>query len=679
VAKREAIFRAPFKGEVWQLTGQLVRHPNYGRQLYVSRSKLMPPSGRLIVRYLSSHPLFRGIGVGQAKASRLYREFGNELTSILDSGKINELASVLGEEAAERLVTAWQINAKESAVVTFLDGHGINAKLVNKILCCWPEDPLGKIRENPYRLLAITDWSTADRVAGSLGVDADDERRLIAAAETAVYDRLDTAKNTLIESDELKENVGPLLGCLGEGTPAKAVELAINNSALVGDTERGYQSLGCALMEQYLMRRFKAIALLENTAQRALFSRKPDAPVIDSFIKEFERKEGIILNAGQRAVVHTALTEPLSLLIGGAGVGKTTTLKAIHHAAEEMGRPIMQLALAGRAAQRMRETTNREAYTIAGFLHKIRAGKIEISPKHLLIVDESSMLDLMLVYRLMKALPLNTSLLFVGDPHQLPPIGPGLIFHKMSESQALPVRELSQVYRQAEVTGIPKVAGQIRNGSVPELPKYTGLGQGVSFLGCREDTIISHLVDIVGDLGGFEEAQILGVTKSGQSGVFNINQAFHRKLARGKRKLVAWELAESDPVIYTVNDYNRELYNGSLGRIKKVILDPQEMEGEGGEPVRLICDFDGRTVNLSDADLGDIELAYAITVHKAQGSQFKRVIIPIVKSRLLDRTLIYTALTRGIEQVVFIGNKKVFNEAIIKRPSVTLRKVGFSM
>ncbi|MET0462597.1 MAG: AAA family ATPase [Chitinophagaceae bacterium] len=571
------------------------------------------------------------------------------------------------------------MNARESAVVAFLDEHGVDAKLVNQILRCWPEDPLSKIRENPYRLLALTDWSTVDRVAGSLGVGSDDESRLIAAAEAVVYGRLDTAKDTLIEDEELKEGVRTLLGCTDEDTPIKAVHLAIRNSALAGDADHGYQSLGCALMEQYLMRRFQGMARPKNTAQAALFRSNPDTPVIDSFIGTFEHKERITLNADQRAAVHTALTEPLSLLTGGAGVGKTTTLKAIHYVAEEMGRPIIQLALAGRAAQRMRETTNREAFTIAGFLNKIRAGKIEISPKHLLVVDESSMLDLMLVYRVVKALPSRTSLLFVGDPYQLPPIGPGLIFHRMSESQALPIRELSQVYRQAEITGIPKVAYKIRNGNVPKLPKYIGLGPGVSFLDCREDAIVNHLVDVVGDLGGFEEVQILGVTKSGQAGVFNINRTFHRKLAHGRRRLAPWELAESDPVIYTVNDYNRELYNGSLGRIEKIFLHPQGAEGEGGDTVRLICDFDGRKVNLSDADLGNIELAYAITVHKAQGSQFKRVIIPIVRSRLLDRTLIYTALTRGIEHVVFIGDKKAFDEVVIKRPSVTLRKVGFLM
>ncbi len=202
---------------------------------------------------------------------------------------------------------------------------------------------------------------------------------------------------------------------------------------------------------------------------------------------------------------------------------------------------------------------------------------------------------------------------------------------------------------------------------------------GVSFLECPEDKIINHLVDIVADLGGFEEAQILSITKSGLSGVFNINQAFHRNLARGKRKLIAWELAESDPIIYTVNDYDRELYNGSLGRIEKVNLGTREIEDGEGEPVRLVCDFDKRKINLSDADLGNIELAYAITVHKAQGSQFQRVIIPITRSRLLDRTLIYTALTRGIKQVIFIGQRQEFNEAINRPPSALLRKVNFRM
>lgn len=157
-----------------------------------------------------------------------------------------------------------------------------------------------------------------------------------------------------------------------------------------------------------------------------------------------------------------------------------------------------------------------------------------------------------------------------------------------------------------------------------------------------------------------------------------INETFHRRLASSRRRLSDWDFAEGEPVIFTVNDYDRELYNGSLGSVMRVMTEPQ-MPEDGGSPVRMTCDFDGRKVGLSDEDLGHTELAYAITVHKAQGSQFRRVVMPVAKSRLLDRTLVYTALTRGVEQVVFVGDRRAFEEAAASPSSGSLRRVGFSI
>jgi exodeoxyribonuclease V alpha subunit len=297
----------------------------------------------------------------------------------------------------------------------------------------------------------------------------------------------------------------------------------------------------------------------------------------------------------------------------------------------------------------------------------------------LIIIDEASMIDLMLMYRLVKALPAGVRLLLVGDPYQLPPIGPGLIFHIMACSSNVQVKKLTQVHRQAESTGIPQIAGLIRNGIVPHLPTFGGAGTGVYFLECRPSSIIKLLVDVVGDLGGFNDVQILGITKRGPAGVIDINRIFYQKLAAPNSELKEWGLAEGSPILYTINDYERELYNGSLGQVEEAMPAAIINEEQEKEPIKAVCNFDGRKLAMTEAELANIDLAYAITTHKAQGSQFKRVIVPVTKSRLLDRTLIYTALTRGIEQVVFVGEKQSFDEAVINLPSAANRTVGFAI
>ena len=683
LADCKAIFRPPLRGEVWQLTGRFGRHNVYGSQLYVECSRLLRPTGRLLIKHLATHPSFRGVGVGMARASRLYNEFGEKLTELLDQGNAEPLKKILDEDIALKLTEAWRSNAQETSTVMFLELHGVDVRLAGKILRYWPENAEEKLKENPYRLLALTDWPGVDRFACSLGISADDERRLVAATEAAVYQRLDVFKDTLNVDKGLQNSVGSLLNCRDDEMPRRAIELSLYDGAIVGDADNGYQAFGCAVMERYLMERFRGMMRSAEGIFLPLFGYCSDTSRLNTCINDFEQREGITLNDEQCAAVAMAATKPLSVLTGGAGVGKTTVLKAVGELIEATGGQVVQMALAGRAAQRLREATGRDAYTIIGFLNQVRNGKVVLGGETLVVVDESSMLDLMLLYRLVRALPQGVRLLLVGDPHQLPPIGPGLVFHVLADSVTLKeqglVCELARVHRQAESSGIPRVANLVRSGTIPELGKYEGISVGVSFLACNADSITDRLVDIVSDLGGFGDVQILGVTKSGRSGVLSINQTFHQKLTARKRKLDGWNIAESDPVMFTLNDYDRELYNGSLGRVEKVFDGTSTIEADDEEPCRVLCDFDGRKIKLSDSDLCNTELAYAITTHKAQGSQFKKVVIPIIKSRLLDRTLIYTALTRGIEQVVFVGDRHAFNEAIINSPTVTRRRVGFTM
>jgi exodeoxyribonuclease V alpha subunit len=275
------------------------------------------------------------------------------------------------------------------------------------------------------------------------------------------------------------------------------------------------------------------------------------------------------------------------------------------------------------------------------------------------------------MYSVVRALPARVRLLLVGDLYQLPPIGFGLVFQVLASNPNIPRVELEEVHRQARSSGIPQMAREIRQGIIPHLPPFAGARTGVGFIDAREGDAMDRILSILTEWSECDDVQVLGVTKRGASGVRNINAMMHAMASATKLKLEGWEFAEGDPIIYLVNDYQKELWNGSLGRIEKVL----NLNGRRA----LLCSLDDARREIPQEDLHRIDLAYAITVHKAQGSQFKRVIVPVVRSRLLDRTLIYTALTRGVEQVVFIGDREAFDAAVTAPPHSHERLVGFSL
>ncbi len=654
-------------GELWKVEGEFKRDSVYGDQLYADRCEKMSPQGQLVVLYIANNPRFKGVGLGKAK--KLYNHFGDELTQLLDEGNIVRLEEILTPLAAQSLVHAWRNNQAEAEVVAFLDKYNFNARLAGKVWRCWGDKAIEVLGRNPYCMLAFAGWEIVDRAAQQLGVNRNDERRLIGAVESCLYARL-TEKHTLTSHPALLQRIRHLLG-VNAITAERALRLALDDMAIVGNEQSGYQPIGAASIESGIAKCLTRIQGRATPRQGQLFYslNRIIPPLIEKKISEYELSYGIRLNVEQRKAVTMSVTEPLSVLTGGAGVGKTTVLKIVIDIVVEAGGTVYQMALSGRAAQRMREATGHEATTIAMLISNVQKGHLSIEPDSLIIIDESSMLDLPIMHRIVRNLPDGVRLLMVGDPYQLPPIGFGLVFHKIVECNSVPRVELIQVHRQSEVTGIPGVALSIRNGVVPHLDSFNGNGVGVSFIDCSLEKIVNLLFDVSKSCGHQTEIQILGVLKSGGAGVRAINDYFHQALSVGQRRIPSWQFAVGDPVIYLENDYERMLFNGTLGRINDVSAD------ESGLLIR--CNFEGVTHLLREPDFDKVALAYGITVHKAQGSQFKRVAIPINQSRLLDRTLIYTALTRGIEQVVLIGDRRAFNEAIVSPPSVSQRQVGF--
>lgn len=622
-----------------------------------------PPRGRLLVSYLANNRAFRGIGV--ARASALWKQFGEELYDVLEKGDARRLSPILGDMVASELVIAWAEKLEENKVIKWLARFNFNIRLAYKIIKIWGTEAIQKLSENPYRMLAFAPWTIVDRTALSLGITHEDDRRLVAAVEWACYVRLDD-KHTLTPYKMLIFEIRRLLRC-GAELAARAVNLATVEYAII-ESPGGLQPLGPAIMERYIADRLRSLMAGEAKGQGNLFRVELSSDDLDTIISDFEKDQRINFTIEQQEAVKGAFTNPLFILTGGAGVGKTTTLKAIHEVSERLKKRIVQIALSGRAARQLRETTGRPAMTIAAFLNGRRSGKVSnIDDSTLIIVDEASMLDLPLTYQILRAINPRCNLLLVGDPYQLPPIGFGLVFHLLARPNDVPRVELKHVHRQATSTGIPEVVNRIRSGYVPDLPPFSGKRTGVSFINTNPVNILDTIIDVVSELGGINEVQILAATKRGPSGINEINSTFHQILSTGKPHTSERGFAVGDPVIYLVNDYSKDLTNGSLGRVIAL--------HDGNN---IAVDFGHRQEPMDRPLAERLALAYGITVHKSQGSQFQRVILPVVRSRILDRTLIYTAITRAVQQAILIGDYATLRNSVSSQPHAHVRQTGFA-
>lgn len=661
VAPYSTISRPPLRGETWRVEGEYESHPRYGRQFKATRCQFVVPRGRLLVRYLSRSKSFPGIG--ETTAAKLYDEFGQGLEDVLLDGNIERLSKVVPRAAAGVLIAGWRARQTEMDLISFLDQHGFEPRLADKVIQCWGDAAKATLEANPYLLLAVAGWSRVDSEARKIGVADDDRRRWVGAVESALYSRLN-AGHTLTPHGTAIRLVN---GLLGQGTGAAAIAVALEEGAIVGSNVAGYQPLGAHSLEQGIVARLRSMMAGESPEQGELFVA-PTQALVDELISRYEGLQGFKITDEQKAAVRMAANQQFGLVLGGAGVGKTTVLGGVIHVLEAINWSVLQLALAGRAAKRMGEATGRPSMTLAKFLHGMRSGRLELAARTLVVVDEASMLDLPTLYRVLLYLPDGARLLLVGDPAQLPPIGFGLTFHRLATSRSVPRTQLTKVHRQTASSGIPAVATAIRQHRVPTLGQFAGAHAGVSAIQCPRGQIVAKLFELA-QAWGDDDWRIIGSVKSGAAGVNDINTQFHQHFSVGKPRLEGYCLAEGDPIVFLRNDYERGLMNGSLGTIVQVAPD------EDG----LVADFEGEQHVLTGEDLANIELAYAITCHKAQGSQFKRVVIPIFRSRLLDHALIYTALTRGVEQVVFVGDIEALGSAINAPPRASGREVAFTV
>ena len=688
----------PQIGEAYIVRGEFEYHEKYKKQLIATNVERTDLSGRLIVPFLVN----KLPGVGPERASRLMQFFGNKLGDILSSpDDIEIVAAALNKSGnisdhslrlAIQAHDAWLDQRNVFATLVWLEKQGVTDPVTGRqVARILGENAPLLLDQNPYLLSGLLPWTSVEKIGLPLlrgkitsGSAYQAPERLLGAIDSVMRTEISKG-NTAILKDELPIKLKNKLQSQNPKVIQRAIQLGINFTALIDGGEY-WRAPGCAFMEDDLSKRFSSMAYGDSFGLEKTAVHIPPVNQVREILLNVTSEQKLNLHPEQLAAAEKILSLQLAVLRGGAGTGKTTVVSAIAETWKSMGGHVELAALAGKAALRLSESSACYARTIYRLLKGLEArdlrgngeGLPQLDSKTLLIVDESSMVDLGLFHQIHQAMPSGCRLLLVGDPAQLPPIGFGLVFHLLAEEKDITVT-LKKIHRQDDVTGIPVVARAIKDGVLPSFQQYTGLSDGVSFVEIAKSDITSKIKEIVEELGGFNKSHdllICTALNAGPASVDDLNDVFSRKNAMLKKieplkgYLKQWFLP-GDPVIYLRNNYSEGLFNGSLGWVKEIDTISRKVVAVFG------VGLNAEEKTIVDKDLIYLQLAYGITCHKAQGSQAKRVIIPIMSTDLLEPTWLYTAITRAESQCVIVGEKKDLIEAIGRVPAYKNRKIGF--
>ncbi|MBA3057494.1 MAG: ATP-dependent RecD-like DNA helicase [Gammaproteobacteria bacterium] len=660
-------------GQWWTVKGKVSTNSFInagGFQMVQDQMEVLPgdavlklPSGAHIVDYLKRNPRFKG--VGPATADKLWEKFKDRLVGLLDAGDYTALEEVVSPVKALALVQGWQEEGL-GKTLQWLGANGVGLVIGRRIAAHFGAEAENKILENPYRLLSFAaDWSEVDVLATqTLGVARTDDRRLAAAVEECVYRRFSLG-DTYVPLPDLIDGIRRLLK--EEKHQQDVIDAAIGHCERTGrllfDQQGNAYSPGASILEDRVVH---CIAVRQGLLSPACN--------VDGLISEYQTREGngFLLNTEQRAAVHLVADHHFAVITGGAGCGKTTVLKAVCLVLEAQGYEIVQVALAGKAVKRMQESTGRAAQTIASFIKKLNEGTLVdysgLAVGRAILIDEASMVDLISFSALVRQLPETVKIVLIGDPHQLPPVGPGLILHCLTNS-VVPHVELTVAKRFG--TEIADVANSIRDGVFPVLKEH-GPVQFTEIADTKMAEVASNEY-----LSNPMDSVVLCSTRALAK---NINQRIQDALSSGRKLVMTWSeeadcwaatgLREGDLVICTRNNWDLGLQNGSMGTIVSV-------QHHGEDQIGKIEWDDGVARSFNDALLDDLELGYALTVHKSQGSQWKRVVVCLPQgSRMVDRSLIYTAVTRAQSEVSMLGNRSAIQDQVSRKKAADRRHVG---
>ena len=655
-------------GEWIAAEGTWVRDREYGLQLKAATLRAVPPTTpEGIEKYLGSGMVK---GIGPIFAKRLVGKFGGEVLAVIEKRWADlEQVEGIGPKRRQRIVQAWAQGKRIREIMLFLHGHGVSTSRAVRIYKTYGDQAIERVSTNPYVLakdIHGIGFKTADQIAQNVGIPKNSLNRACAGIDHVLLEATSDG-HCALPVEKLQVAAVKLLE-IDEGTVESALSQMLTRGTLVHE-RIGIESL---IFLPHLRKAEEGIA----ARIKVLTAEPPRYPsiVFEKAAGWCETRTGKKLAPSQREALKTALASKVVVITGGPGVGKTTLVNSLLTILRAKGVKCLLAAPTGRAAKRLSETTGLEAKTIHRLLEVEpatgRFTRNESNPLKcdLLIIDESSMIDVLLMHSLLKAVPEAAGLVLVGDVDQLPSVGPGMVLQDLIESAAVPVVRLTEVFRQAANSRIITTAHRIRKGLM--LESATGnLDSDFHFLERESpEEIAATLENLVRNriparfrFDPIRDIQVLCPMNRGSLGVRELNQSLQRTLNPPRAGEVSvekfgWRFQIRDKVIQTENNYEKEVFNGDIGTIEQI--DPIEHE--------VAIRFEDRLVKYDYGELDEISLAYAVTVHKSQGSEFPAVVIPVATQQymLLQRNLIYTGITRGKELVVVIGQKRALRMAI---------------
>lgn len=658
-------------GEFVDATGIWFNDHKHGIQFKVQQIKTVTPNTlEGIEKYLGSG-MVKGIGPHFAK--RLVKAFGEQVFDIIEANpeRLMELEGI-GKKRREKITSAWSEQKVIREIMVFLQSHGVGTARAVRIYKTYGDESVAKVQENPYRLaldIHGIGFKTADNLAMQLGID----RVSLIRAQAGVRHVLQECSgdgHCARPFEMLVDDAVKLLE-IPEVTIKEAIQCEINEERLTPET---IDEVPCL----FLTPLYRAEQGVANHVNRLLQGCSGWSGIaMDKAIPWVEEKNSIQLSDSQKGAIGLAVQNKFCIITGGPGVGKTTVVNSILKIIQAKRVEVTLCAPTGRAAKRLAESTGQEATTIHRLLDfdpsafDFKRNAENPLETDLLVVDECSMVDIVLMNQLLRAVPDSAAVLLVGDVDQLPSVGPGSVLSDLIDSGKVPVARLTEIFRQAATSQIITGSHAINRGQAPRITKK---GEETDFFyltGEEPEELFGKLMSVVTrrlpEKFGFDpvnDIQVLAPMNRGGLGARSLNVALQEALnpnALPRVTRYGWTYAPGDKVIQTVNNYDKEVFNGDIGRVKAIDIE----EGE------LMIEFDGREVLYPVNELDEVSLAYATTIHKSQGSEYPCVVIPMAMQHftLLERNLLYTGVTRGKKMVVLVGQPKAVGMAARNRKS----------
>lgn len=669
-------------GETVRLWGEWKQHLVYGQQFEVKRHETEAPADVEGIRKYLGSGLIKGIG--PVNAGRIVKLFGKDTLKVIDETpeRLQEVPGI-GRKRIKMIKVCWEEQKSIREVMIFLQAHGVSPAYAQKIFKVYGAKSIEKVQEDPFRLardIFGIGFKMADQIAQDLGIEKDAPQRVEAGIEH-VLGLLSNEGHVCCPATHLVNECEAILEVDRDLIEHRLIFLEGDNRVKRQGLVLGGVLTPCIWIRSlYLAEQGIAREIIRLTTSPGRL-RQVDTDRAITWVQELLKIE---LAENQKKAVAQALEDKFQIITGGPGTGKSTITNAILTITGKLTSQILLAAPTGRAAKRMSEITGKKASTIHSLLEfDFRVGGFKKNSRtplecDLLIVDEASMIDTLLMYHLLKAVPDHARVVFVGDINQLPSVGPGNVLKDMIVSATIPVTMLTEIFRQAAGSQIITNAHRINSGNQPDTKQYAG--SDFFFLEYDEaEAVLNQIVGLVTQrlprkygYDPLREIQVLAPMKKGIIGTENLNYVLQQALNPQKEVLMRMgrRFGVGDKVMQLRNNYQKEVYNGDIGLIKSINFVDQQ----------LVVTVEEKEITYSFTEADELVLAYAVSIHKYQGSECRSVVIPVHTShyKLLHRNLLYTGVTRGKELVVLVGMKKALHIAVsndeVKRRYTGLRQ-----